>query len=196
MTDGFGVPQDSRGRAFGDIERRTHEALHGQSPAMYEAARNLLDKAVVALEIPRADKAMEYVRRAGRLPHDDDGGASPLSLAAHMYALRSVLDVYESGRGVWVDAADILLDPTSSWKPLAVADFRHVLTVVRADYETTPAEARHLGALIGGRKVATVREMQALAGEELSAVAMDLLEIVVAYKGAAKAILAERGTDY
>lgn len=182
-------------RGFGDIELRKHAAVQGQSTAMHEAATNLLDKAAVALEGGQADKARGYIARAERLPYDDYGGASPLSLAVHMHAFRSVLDVYELGDGVWVDAAELLLESAHTWKPLAVADFRHVLTVVRNDYQLTQAETRQLRALIAGHEVATIREMQDLLGEELCAVAIDLLRVIIEYERRVDELLAARETD-
>lgn len=195
MTDAFGIPKNPADRGFGDIEHRKHAALQGQSLAMHEAATNLLHKAVAALEAAQTEKALAYVRKAERLPYDDYGGASPLSLAAHMYAFGVVLDVFEAGDEVWLEATDILVDPVQSWTPLAMADFRHVLTVVRDDYETTPAEDRQLTAFIARQPVATIREMQQLAGEELCAVVIDLLDIVIEYGYEAEAIIDEGGAD-
>lgn len=182
MTDAFGLPTG-------------HRASDGQGGAMYEAAANLVAKAVIALEAASQDKAISFIRRAGRLPYDDGGAAAPLALAAHMYVLQTALDVHELGGGVWVDAADLLLSPAASRNPLAVADFRHVMTVVQHDYRTTQDEDRKLRALIRGRKVATIREMQGLVGEELCAVAVDLLELAVRYGRRAAALVAEREAD-
>lgn len=159
---------------------------------MNAAAKNLLHKAARALEAEQTDKALAYVRRAERLPYDDHGAASPLSLTAHMYVLESVLDVFESGGGVWIDAAEILRDTTKTWAALAVADFRHVLTVVRDDYGTPPVERRKLDDLIENQRVATIRDMQELAGEELCAVVMDLLDIALQYGHQADELLEER----
>ncbi|HWC22045.1 MAG TPA: hypothetical protein VG502_07065 [Flexivirga sp.] len=195
MTDAFGIPKNPADRGFGDIEHRKHAALQDQSLAMHEAARNLLHKAVAALEVADTDKALTYVRKAERLPYDDYGGASPLSLAAHMYALESVLDVFEAGDEVWLDAAEVLHDETKTRTPLALADFRHVLTVVQHDYETSPGEDRQLRSLIAGQQVATIREMQELAGEELCAVVMDLLDIVIDYNDEAEVIFEEHRMD-
>lgn len=195
MTDAFGIPTAPSERGFGDIEHRKHGALQGQSLAMHEAATNLLHKAVAALEAEQTDKAMTYLRKAERLPYDDYGAASPLSLAAHMYAFRAVLDAHELGHGLWVDAADIVLEPMATWKPLAMADFRHVLIVVRDDYPTTAAEDRRLHRMVTGQQVATIREMQELAGEELCAVVLDLLAIVIEYDVRVGMILDERGID-
>ena len=123
------------------------------------------------------------------------GAAAPLALAAHMYALRSVLDAYEAGRGVWLDAASVLRDPMPSRNPLAVADFRHVLTVVQHNYATTADQDRRLHTLIAGQQVATIREMQELAGEQLCAVVIDLLGIVIEYAHEVDAVLRARETD-
>lgn len=191
MTDAFGIPKNPAGRGFGDVEH--HAALRGQSLAVHEAATNLLHKAVAALEDERPEKALDYIRKAERLPYDDHGAASPLALAAHMYALRAVLDILEVGNSVWVDAAEVLLDPKNTWTPLAAADFRHVLTVVQDDHPTLPADERKLRALVAGQQVATIREMQQLAGEELCAVVIDLLAIVIGYNYRAEAMIAERG---
>jgi len=193
VTDAFGIPKNPADRGLGDIEHRQQAALQGQSLAMHEAATNLVHKAVAALEGRRPEKAWEYVRTAERLPYDDDGAASPLALAAHMYAFRAVLDVLEAGDSVWLDAAEVLLDPTNTWTSLAAADFRHVLTVVQHDYPTLPADDRKLSALVAGQQVATIREMQQLAGEELCAVVIDLLAIVIGYNRRADAMIAEHG---
>ncbi|GGB32771.1 hypothetical protein GCM10011492_24190 [Flexivirga endophytica] len=195
MTDAFGIPKRSGESGAGDTGNPVHAALPDQSSAMREAARNLLDKAVLALEGGATEKALGYLRKAERLPYDDHDAASPLSLAAHMYALRSVLDAYEIDRRVWLDAADVLLDPMRTWNPLAMGDFRHVLTVVQHDYGTTATEDRKLRALIAGQKVGTIREMQILAGEELCAVVVDLLEIVIEYSHEADALIDERTPD-
>lgn len=195
MTDAFGLPKDPAAHGSGDIEHRQHAALQAQRLAMREAATNLLHKAVAAIQAGQTEKAVEYVRRAERLPDDDDGGASPLSLAAHMYAFEAVLDVFESGGGVWVDAAGILLDQEKTWTPLAMADFRHVLTVVQNEYQITPGENRKLSELVAGQQVATIREMQQLAGEELCTVVIDLLNMAIEYSYEAEVIIAERGQD-
>lgn len=162
---------------------------------MRDAATRLLHRAIEALLRHDTDKAVDHVRKAARLAYDD-GGAAPLAVAAHIYALQSVLDARETGDGVWIDAADNVLDLTSTRNPLALADFRHVLTVVQDDYETTPAEDRQLRTLTAGQHVATIREMQTLAGEELSAVVIDLLEIVRAYDDEVGTICDERGIDH
>jgi len=187
VTDAFGLPKGTAGHRDG--------AAQDNSVAMNAAAKNLLHKAVAALDIGQTDTALAYVRRAERLPYDDNGAASPLSLAAHMYALESVLDVFEAGDGVWIDAAGVLLDPMKTWTPLAMADFRHALTVVRDEYGVAPADSRELSSLIAGRQVATIRDMQELAGEELCAVVMDLLDILIEYSHEAEAILGERDPD-
>lgn len=195
MTDAFGITGQSGESGAGDSGNRGPAAAPDQSGAMREAARNLLNKAVRALEGGATEKASDYLRKAERLPYDDHDAASPLSLAAHMFALRSVLDAYEIDHSVWLDAADVLLDPMRTWNALAMADFRHVLTVVQHDYETTVAEDRKLRALIAGQQVATIREMQQLAGEELCAVVVDLLEIVIEYGHKADALIDERTPD-
>lgn len=195
MTDAFGMPKVPSSRGFGDIEHRKYAALQGQSLAMHEAATNLLSKAVRALGNHQPDKALGYVRRAGRLPYDDYGGASPLALAAHMYVFNSVLDVHELGEGVWLDAADRLLDRVSTRNPLALADFRQVLTVVQDDYGTTPAEDRLLRRMLADQQVATIRDMQELAGEELCSVAIGLLELTIDYDAEVEAILHQDETD-
>lgn len=180
MSDAFGIPKEP--------------AVPSRSLAMHQAATNLLDKAVLALEDGQIDRARGYVRRAARLPYDDDAAAAPLALAAHMYAVRSVLDAYEAAGGGWLDAAEVLLHPLPSRNPLAVADFRHVLTVVQQDYATTRAQDERLHSLIAGQKVATIREMQELAGEELCAVVIDLLEIVLDYQDKVDALRGGRET--
>ncbi|WP_446667090.1 hypothetical protein [Flexivirga sp. B27] len=170
MTDAFGIPRGSDGS-------------ESQSRAMYEAATNLLDKAVRALSGGQADRALGCVRKAERLPYDDHDAASPLTLAAHMHAVNAVLDVHELGNELWLDAAaDVLHDPRPTWNALATADFRHVLTVVREDLGATKAEERQLRDLIRGQQVATIREMQELQGEQLCEVVMSLLEIVIDYE--------------
>lgn len=193
MTDAFGRPRDPAGR---DVEHDEEAASGTRGAAMREAATNLLHKAVRALEAADSSKAMAYVRKAATLSDDDDnGGAAPLTLAAHLYALESVLDVLESADDVWIDAAEVLLRSTRAWTPLAVADFRHVLTVARREYRLTPAHDRRLRALVAGERVATIREMQELGGEELCAVVIDLLDLVGKYRRAAETIVAERAAD-
>lgn len=194
MTDAFGRPTDPAGR---DVEHGEQAASGTRRAAMRDAATNLLHKAVRALEAADRSKAMAYVRKAAKLADDDDdnGGAAPLTLAAHLYALESVLDVLELADDVWIDAAEGLLESTRAWTPLAVADFRHVLTVARKEYRLTPAHDRRLAALVAGERVATIREMQELGGEELCAVVIDLLDLVGKYRHAAETIVAERAVD-
>jgi hypothetical protein len=195
MTEPFGRRKDPTLRSFGKSKYGRTGTPPSQQAAMREAATRLLYRAIDALLHDDTDKAVDYVRKASRLSYDE-GGAAPLAVAAHRYALQSVLDAHEAGDGVWIDAANNVLDLMPTRNPLALADFRHVLTVVQDDYETTPAEDRHLRALTTGQHVATIREMQELAGEELSAVVIDLLEIVHHYDDAVGMICDERGIDH
>jgi hypothetical protein len=183
MTNSFGQsPKGPADRGFGDIELRKYAALQGYSTAMHEAATNLVDKASFAVHLGQIHKALGYLRIAERLPYDDYGGARPLALAAHMYAYESVLRAFELGEGAWVDAGEVLTDPDESWDPLAMADFRHVLSVIGHDYGTTPREERQLRTLLDNEPVATIREKPELAGEELCRVVIDLLAILIAYE--------------
>ncbi|MFC6707387.1 hypothetical protein [Flexivirga alba] len=195
MTEPFGRRKDPILRSFGKSEYGRTGTPPSQQAAMREAATRLVHRAMDALLRQETDRAADYVRKGARLSYDD-GGAAPLAVAAHMYALRAVLDAHEAGDGVWIDAANNVLDPMSTRNPLALADFRHALTVVQHDYGTTPAEERNLRALTEGQHVATIREMQELEGEELSAVVIDLLEIVHHYDDAVGMICDERGIDH
>ncbi len=195
MTGPYERQEDPDNRGFGKTENSRPGTPRSQQAAMREGAARLLHRANAALMRHETEKAGDYVRKAARLSYDD-GGAAPLAVAAHMYALRAVLDAHEAGDGVWLDAVDNMLDQMSTRNPLASADFRHVLTVVQRNYETTSAEDRHLRALTAGQHVASIREMQSLAGEELCAVVFDLLEIILGYDDEVATICEERGIDH
>lgn len=195
MTGPYERRQDPNNRAFGKSEHSRLRTPRSQQAAMRDGATRLLHRANDALMRQDTEKAADYVRKGARLSYDD-GGAAPLAVAAHIFVVQAVLDAHEAGDAVWLDAADNVLDQMSTRKSLALADFRHALTVVQDDFETTPAEDRHLRALTAGQHVATIREMQALAGEELCAVVFDLLEMVLEYDDLVGTICDERGIDH
>ena len=139
------VESESR-RGFGDIELRRHAATATIRQGAAEAARNLLEKALRALDDGDHDRVAALVDRALALPYDEGEQAVPAAFEAHMMLFTSVVDELElADDASWLDAAIAALHRADE---LAVADFRSILQVVLDEYDIDRSERRRLATLL------------------------------------------------
>jgi len=165
-------------RGLGDIPLRATAALSPFSQAQMDAATNLLNKALRALNDGDEAKARRLVERAVALPYDEHEDTHPAAMMAHQQLFGAVVDALEGGDDEWIDAAAATM---ASAPEQARCCLRDVLRDVRQDYEVSDAEQKRLRGLV--RDVperADLRDLE-LEGEQLAKAVLEVLEGVNQY---------------
>ena len=163
-------------RGLGDIPLRATAALAPFSRAEMDAAKNLLDKALRALDDGDEARARRFVDRAVALPYDEHEQVHPAAMTAQQQLFVAVTDAIESGDDEWLDA---VIDTFASAPEEARYCLRDVLTSVLQDYELTDGDQRRLRRLI--REVPERAELPDLdlPPEQLATAVLDVLEGVI-----------------
>lgn len=165
-------------RGLGDIPLRATAALSPFSQAQMDAATNLLNKALRALNDGDEAKARRLVERAVALPYDEHEDTHPAAMMAHQQLFGAVVDALEGGDDEWIDAAAATM---ASAPEQARCCLRDVLRDVRQDYEVSDAEQKRLRGLV--RDVperADLRDLE-LEGGQLAKAVREVLEGVNQY---------------
>ena len=165
-------------RGLGDIPLRATAALSPFSQAQMDAATNLLNKALRALNDGDEAKARRLVERAVALPYDEHEDTHPAAMMAHQQLFGAVVDALEGGNDEWIDAAAATM---ASAPEQARCCLRDVLRDVRQDYEVSDAEQKRLRGLV--RDVperADLRDLE-LEGGQLAKAVREVLEGVNQY---------------
>lgn len=119
---------------------------------MFEGARNLVTKAVDALERGDAAKADRLMARAAALPWDDHENAFPGVLAGQLLLYTEVDDAWEDclvGDETWLDAALTVLDRVSGTGREALAATIRSIAVENVDDLLTSHEQHRIHAAVG-----------------------------------------------
>ena len=163
-------------RGLGDIPLRATAALAPFSRAEMDAATNLLDKALRALDDGDEARARRFVDRAVALPYDEHEQVHPAAMMAHQQLFDAVTDALEDGGDEWLDA---VIDTFASAPEEARYCLRDVLTAVLQDYELSDGDQRRLRRLI--RDVPERAELPDLdlPPEQLATAVLDVLEGVI-----------------
>ena len=163
-------------RGLGDIPLRATAALAPFSRAEMDAAKNLLDKALRALDDGDEARARRFVDRAIALPYDEHEQVHPAAMTAQQQLFVAVTDAIENGGDEWLDA---VIDTFASAPEEARYCLRDVLTSVLQDYELTDGDQRRLRRLI--REVPERAELPDLdlPPEQLATAVLDVLEGVI-----------------
>ena len=170
---------------FGDADLVSGRILQPFSRASHQAASNLVEKAVRAVQVEDLDRARRYVERAAQLPFDRHEEERPLAGEAHMMIYNVVIDELEDAAeddSGWLDAA---LDVLAAGDHAVRCEMRDVLTVVDKEYNITARERSALRAAIAD--VPSRAELRDLVvdADDLVEIVMSLLEARVAYAAAA-----------
>lgn len=126
---------------FGPFERAQRQREQEASHARRHAAEALLERALAAWDEDH-ERALEFVRRAVRLPFDPHEESWPAGLAGGMLIFNAVIDELEDcpeDDDTWLAAAEMVLaDPLATGR----SELRHVLSVVVNDYNIEDDERR------------------------------------------------------
>lgn len=147
---------------FGDVEMISGRTLQPFSIAGQQAARNLLDKAIRALEARDVDRARRLVDRAARLPFDDHERMAPAAIEARMSLFIVITDTLEDAPeedSRWLDAALQVLSTADEWSQ---GEIRVLLAEILQDFELTPQESARVRKALRGAP-----EHQGLMDQEL-----------------------------
>jgi len=163
-------------RGLGDIPLRATAALAPFSRAEMDAATNLLDKALRALDDGDEARARRFVDRAVALPYDEHEQVHPAAMTAHQQLFEAVTDAIEDGDDEWLDA---VIDTFASAPEEARYCLRDVLTAVLQDYELSDGDQRRLRRLI--REVPERAELPDLdlPPEQMATAVLEVLEGVI-----------------
>ncbi|MFQ6170438.1 hypothetical protein ACK8HX_02430 [Oryzobacter sp. R7] len=131
-----------RDRGLGDIPLRASAALAPFSETQQEAAANLLEKALLAIDDGDDARARRMVERAVALPYDEREQAHPAALVAEQAMYDAVTDAIEEDPDEdWLDAAVGTLTHGPEEGRLAMRD---ALLAVLQDYDLSEPERRRL----------------------------------------------------
>jgi hypothetical protein len=133
--------KEQSNRGLGDIPLRATAALSPFSLAQMDAATNLLEKALRALDNGDEDRARRFVERAVALPYDEHERMHPAAMMAQQQLFSAVTDALDDGGDEWLDAAT---DTFASAPEQARYTLRDVLKEVLQDYELSGGEERRL----------------------------------------------------
>src|SRR6188472_171642 len=163
-------------RGLGDIPLRATAALAPFSRAEMDAAKNLLDKALRALDDGDEARARRFVERAVALPYDEHEQVHPAAMTAQHQLFVAVTDALESGDDEWLDA---VIDTFASAPEEARYCLRDVLSSVLQDYELSDGDQRRLRRLI--REVPERAELPDLdlPPEQMATAVLEVLEGVI-----------------
>lgn len=173
-------------RGLGDIPLRPTAALAPISRAQMEAATNLLDKALRALDTDDEARARRFVERAVALPWDEHEQMHPAAMMAHQQMYDIVTDALEQGGDEWLAAATDTLHAAGEEARYCLRD---TLVAVLNAYELTPAEERRARLLIKDVPPRAELPDLDLPPEELTTAILDVLDGVVMFLDAWDEIL-------
>jgi hypothetical protein len=165
-------------RGLGDIPMRATAALSPFSWSQMEAAQNLLDKALRALDEGDEPRARRFVERAVALPFDEHEQVHPGPMTAHQQLFEAVTDAFDNGGDEWLSAA---IDTFASAPEEARYCLRDVLTAVLQDYDLSDGDRRRLRGLI--RDVPERDELAKLdlKPEEMATAVLEVLQAAIRY---------------
>jgi hypothetical protein len=181
-------------RPLGDVQLASGRALAPFSRGMWRGAKNLLVKALRALQAGDADRAAALVARAASLPFDEHEKSAPAALAAHLMLFSLVTDALELSDDSdqrWLDNA---MDVLASSDELARQDLRDVLAAVDQDYELSLTMHRRLRAAV--RTVAAspeLRDMTDLSRADLADRVLAILRTIIRFDNGLKAKISDVG---
>ena len=165
-------------RGLGDIPLRATAALAPFSRAEMDAAKNLLDKALRALDDGDEARARRFVDRAVALPYDEHEQVHPAAMTAQQQLFVAVTDAIEDGGDEWLDA---VIDTFASAPEEARYCLRDVLSSVLQDYELSDGDQRRLRRLISGVPERAELPDLDLQPEQLATAVLDVLEGVIPF---------------
>ena len=163
-------------RGLGDIPLRATAALAPFSRARMDAATNLLDKALCALDDGDEARARRFVDRAVALPYDEHEQVHPAAMTAQQQLFVAVTDALDDGGDDWLAAAT---DTFASAPEEARYCLRDVLSSVLQDYDLSDGDQRRLHRLISGVPERAELPDLDLPPEQLTTAVLDVLEGVI-----------------
>ena len=134
-------------RGLGDIPLRATAALAPFSRAQMDAATNLLDKALRALDDGDKARALRFVDKAVALPYDEHEQVHPAAITAQQQLFVAVTDAVESGGDEWLDA---VIDTLTSAPEEAKFCLRDVLSSAPGRSSLSDGDQRRLRRIISG----------------------------------------------
>lgn len=176
-------------RGLGDIPLHPTAALAPISRAQMEAATNLLDKALRALDTGDEARARRFVERAVALPWDEHEQMHPAAMMAHQQMYDIVTDALEEGGDDWLVAATDTLHAVGEEARYCLRD---VLTATIHAYELTAEEERRVRLLIKDVPPRAELPDLDLPPEELTTAILDVLDGVAVFLDAWDEVLALR----
>lgn len=171
---------------FGDTDLVSGRIMQPFSRASHQAASNLLQKAIRAVQADDPDRGRRYVERAARLPFDRHEEQHPLAGEAHMMLYNLVIDELEDAAendSGWLDAA---LEVLAASDHAVSCEVRDVLTVVDKEYNITARERSTLRAAVADVPPRAELRDLAVDADDLVEIVMSLIDARIAYVAAAR----------
>lgn len=140
-----------RNRGLGDILGVSGRTQQRAMAGAHAGARNLIGKALAALEDGDEDQAVRFATRAAHLPWDNHEEVWPGALAAHMSLFHELTEAMEGaaeGDVSWVDDAVTVLGELSG---PAHRHFARTLGIFSWDagIDSTPKEVKRIQRAVG-----------------------------------------------
>ena len=172
------MEEEAANRGLGDIPMRATAALAPFSRAQQDAAENLLDKALRALDEGDEARARRFVERAVALPWDEHEQVHPAAMMVHQRLFEAVTDALEEGGDEWLHA---LVDTFASAPEEARYCVRDVVASVLQDYDLSGSDQRRLRRLISDIPERAELPDLDLPPYQMASAVVDVLEGVIQY---------------
>jgi hypothetical protein len=178
---------DDKERALDQVVVAGNRGLQQVSLGLHRAAKNLLDKAFVALDAGEDERAHRFIHRAAALDWDEHEEQYPGPETAHQILYEAVTDACEecaADESDWLDAA---LEVLPTFDPTAhehLATTLYSLVLQTDFYDVKPAEAKRIRAATGIRPLDLDPLPEGTSLEERERVVRDLVDATRAFEAA------------
>lgn len=149
-------------KGLGRIAATSGRFRNRMSSALLDGARNLLDKAMIALEQDDPERAARFITRAASMPWDDHEELFPGVMGASMLMYTEVeeaLQGSDEGDEEWLDAALAVLEQAEGIGRDALASTVNGFEIQEDVFDLSARERRRIRSAVGSAPLDLLSDM-------------------------------------
>lgn len=176
---------DPSNRGLGTAAQASGRLLNNLNDAQMDAAFNLIEKSMRALESGDEPKASRFIERACAIPYSEREQMHHGPFAAHMLLHGELVDAVTDATDeddTWLAVALEVLGTSLGIGRVHLGDILHALAVEAEHYGLTPRESHRILRAVGERPLESDFALAPEASvEEQAAVARSLVDVALTY---------------